>query len=91
MSYKCFKTQKQKIEISLEKLNFLRKTISTHNTKINYNLIAVLLPSIFSEIIEGVYGIWNSAIMSPYYMMLLKLPVQVLARATLISTHKFLQ
>ena len=79
-------TKPKKIKVLQEKLSLLAASISTPDAKINYNPIAVLVPSLLTGVIGGAYGIGGGAIMSPYCVAVLKLPVQVVAGATLIST-----
>ncbi|GAB6886553.1 hypothetical protein JCM13304A_00510 [Desulfothermus okinawensis JCM 13304] len=75
-----------KIEVVEEKIKLFSATIATSNSKINYHPMAVLVPSLITGVIGGAYGIGGGAIMSPYCVAVLKLPVQVVAGATLIST-----
>lgn len=80
------KKRQEKMEITKERFSILSSEIITKDQKINFSNVAIILPSLLTGVIGGAYGIGGGAIMSPYCITVLKLPVYIVGGATLIST-----
>jgi len=79
-------TNLKKIIVQKEKLGLLKSYIIMDSATYQFNTFAIFLPSLFTGIIGGAYGIGGGAIMAPYCVSILKLPVYIVGGATLIST-----
>ncbi len=73
-------------KIQREKIGILACYVVTSNEIFEFNTFAVFLPSLLTGIIGGAYGIGGGAIMAPYCVSILELPVYFVGGATLIST-----
>ncbi len=78
--------KRNSIKIIKEKIGFSTCSIITPKSTIKYNTFAVFFPSLLTGVIGGAYGIGGGAIMAPYSVSILKLPVYIVGGATLIST-----
>ncbi|MDQ7032063.1 MAG: sulfite exporter TauE/SafE family protein [Desulfonauticus sp.] len=73
--------------IQQERMGFLKTTIFLDSgEKVSFSNVTVFIPAFISGIIGGAYGIGGGAIMSPFCIAVLGLPVYVVAGATLAST-----
>ncbi len=74
------------LEIGEEKLGLFRTEVVFRGRAHNFSSLAIFMPSLATGVIGGAYGIGGGAIMVPYCIAVLGLPVYMVAGAALIST-----
>lgn len=86
LSGKKRKTPPQKAVIKYEELSLKQARFSFAGQKHRFSPITVFIVSFAVGIVGGAYGIGGGAIMAPYCLSVLKLPVYTVAGATLLGT-----
>ena len=74
------------LKVEQEKLGLFQGKIFFQGKAHNFSPMAVFVPALATGIIGGAYGIGGGAIMVPYCISVLELPVYIVAGAALIST-----